>query len=224
MIMHQRRFHILVADDNTAALQHAVNRLKRGDHVVAGTSSPDDAGWWLTGWPVDLVITTPRFGDITGVELIRRARAAQGAVAGLIMDPAQNAASAEEARRNDVHLASTALDSAEFAGEVAGILAGITHRQRWPRKELSPTLSMHVGAASGRLMDVSYGGLKFELADEPPVLRSPVELDVPRADLRVPVAVVWSARGQGRASVFGASITAEPAYAAEWRAFVDRVS
>ena len=224
MTMHRRRFHILVADDSAAALQHTVSRLKRADHVVAGAHTADEAEWWLSGWPVDLVITTPMFAGTTGIELILRARAEQPAIAGLITHPEDNAAFAAEAGRQNIQLAATGVDSAGFAAEVAAILARITHRQRWPRKAVSPGIPLHVGATAGRLMDVSYGGLKFELPDETPLLRSPVELDVPRADLRLPVDVVWSVRGEGRGSVFGASITNEPAQAAEWRAFVDRVS
>jgi hypothetical protein len=57
------------------------------------------------------------------------------------------------------------------------------------------------------------------------VLRSPVEIDFPRADLRLQAEVVWSARrGHGRSCVFGAAVKPDPTPAAEWRAFVDRLA
>jgi hypothetical protein len=84
---------------------------------------------------------------------------------------------------------------------------------------------MRIGDTTGKLMDVSYGGLKFELTEEPYVLRSPVEIDFPRADLRLHADLVWSARLEhGKACVFGASVKADPTPATEWRAFVDRLA
>jgi CheY-like chemotaxis protein len=41
--MHQRRYHILVADQNEVSLNRAVKLLKRRDYVVAGASTPEEA-------------------------------------------------------------------------------------------------------------------------------------------------------------------------------------
>ena len=119
----------------------------------------------------------------------------------------------------------TGLDGQEFLNRVGSCLATITRRQRWPRKEITAPVTMRIGQTQGKLMDVSYGGLKFELTEERYVLRSPVEIDFPRADLTLLAEVVWSARrGNGQACVFGAAVKPDPAPAAEWRAFVDRIA
>jgi len=223
--MHQRRYHILVVDEDPIALQQSVNVLKRGDHVVAGASTPDDASWWLSGWPVDLVIVPARFQEASGVQLLLSARAAQPEVSGMITGAAADPAVMNEAERYGLQIASEPPDSDGFASEVTAMIAGITRRQRWPRKPVSDRIAMRVGTETGRLMDVSYGGLRFELSDESAVLRSPVQLDFPRADLTLPADVVWSTRrSEDRACVFGASISAEPLSVAAWRAFVDRLS
>lgn len=223
--MHQRRYHILVADQNEISLNRAVKLLKRRDYVVAGASTPEDAEWWLAGWPLDLVITPARFGPATGVQLILRVRANQPDVTGLITATGDSVPDAAEARRHGLHIIPTGLDSQEFLDRVAACLATITRRQRWPRKEIKAPVTMRIGQTQGTLMDVSYGGLKFELTDEPYVLRSPVEIDFPRADLTLLAEVVWSARrGNSRACVFGAAVKPDPAPAAEWRAFVDRIA
>jgi hypothetical protein len=222
--MHQRRYHILVAEEDSVSLNQAVNLLKRRDYVVAGAPTLEEAQWWLAGWPVDLVVTSQRFGPGSGVQLILNARASQPEIAGLIKAP-ENAPDATEAQRHGVQMVRPAAGSDEFLARVAECLATITRRQRWPRKEVTGAVPMRIGQAAGRLMDVSYGGLKFELIDEPYVLRSPVEIDFPRADLRLHADVIWSARREhGKACVFGASITPDPTPATEWRAFVDRLA
>jgi CheY-like chemotaxis protein len=223
--MHQRRYHILVVDEDPVALQHSVNSLKRGDHVVAGASTADDATWWLSGWPVDLVIVPARFEAASGVQLLLNARATQPEISGMITGATADPAIRNDAERYGLQVAAEPIASEAFAGEVASMMAGITRRQRWPRKLVSARVAMRVGAEAGRLMDVSYGGLKFELSDDSSVLRSPVQLDFPRADLSVPAEVVWSARrSEDHACVFGASISAEPGSVAAWREFVDRLT
>jgi DNA-binding response OmpR family regulator len=221
--MHQRHYHILVAQDDAASLNTTVSLLKRRRYTVAGAATVDDAQWWLSGWPVDLVIASSRFDATTGVRLMIGARENQPEMAGLIIGSEPNDALASEARQNGLHTLAEPVDSEQLLARVAELLAGITRRPRWPRKDITRAVPMHVGQSRGRLMDVSYGGLKFELADAPSVLHSPIELDFPRADVRVHADVVWSARRAHDRAVFGASVMAEPSRAAEWRAFVDRL-
>jgi DNA-binding response OmpR family regulator len=222
--MHQRRYHILVALEDERALHETVNLLKRRDYVVAGAPTPEEARWWLSGWPVDLALTAPRFGAGTGLQLILGARSHQPEVAGLIVGAEDSLPDPLDLRRHAVRALSSPMNSDEFLASVAECLAGIRRRQRWPRKEITAPVPMRIGEATGKLMDVSYGGLKFELTDEPYVLRSPVQIDFPRADLRLSAEVIWSARrANGRACVFGAAVMPDPAPAAEWRAFVDRL-
>ena len=223
--MHQRRFHILVAEEDDVSLNQAVNLLKRRDYVVAGAPTLEEAQWWLAGWPVDLVVTSQRFGTGSGVQLVLNARANQPEIAGLIKGAEQHFPEWDEAHRHGLHVVRPAVSADEFLASVAECLATITRRQRWPRKEVRDAVPMRIGDTTGKLMDVSYGGLKFELTDEPYVLRSPVEIDFPRADLRLHADLVWSARREhGKACVFGASVKPDPTPATEWRAFVDRLA
>jgi DNA-binding response OmpR family regulator len=222
--MHQRRFHVLVADERPESLHFTVDLLKRRDHVVAGASNMDDVHWWLSGWPIDLLIVSPEFAGGSGGQLAHEARGVQPEMAALLVDPERREPSAPEAARRGIDLVHHRVDSEEFAQAVGSILGRVTRRPRWPRKEIAHSVTMRIGDSVARLVDVSYGGLKFELTDEN-VLRSPVELDFPRADLRVSAEVIWSARPvPGRACVFGASVGVPPTDATEWRAFVDRIS
>jgi hypothetical protein len=223
--MYQRRYHILVADADETSLQRVVNLLKGRDYVVAGASTLDEARWWLSGWPIDLVVGAPRFGSTTGVQLNQIAREIQPEICGVVAGDEHDPTDVADARRHGLHIAQPSVDAEQFLTLVANGLASMTRRQRWPRKEIAAPIPMWIGSSTGKLMDVSYGGLKFELLQESYVLRSPVEIDFPRGDLRLQVDVVWSARrGHGRSSIFGTVVTAYPVLATEWRAFVDRIA
>ena len=222
--MHQRRYHVLVTQEDERSLHEIVNLLKRRDYVVAGAATLEEAHWWLSGWPVDLVLTSPAFRSATGMQLILNARSHQPEVAGLILGADENLPDRLDLRRYNVRAAAIPVNPDELLAAVAECLAGIRRRQRWPRKEVTAPVPIRIAGSAGRLMDVSYGGLKFELTDEPYVLRSPVQIDFPRADLTLSAEVIWSARrANGRACVFGAAVTPDPVPAAEWRAFVDRL-
>ena len=222
--MQHRRYHILVAFEDDHSLQEAVTLLKRRDYVVAGASTEEEARWWISGWPVDLAVTSPGFGS-GGLQLVAGARSNQPEAAGLIVGDEAALPDRTAARRYGFRTILSPLQPEEFLAAVAECLAAIRRRQRWPRKEITSAVPMRIGEAPGKLMDVSYGGLKFELTDEPYVLRSPVQIDFPRADLRLSAEVIWSARrANGRSCVFGAAVTPDPAPAAEWRAFVDRLA
>lgn len=120
----------------------------RRDYVVAGASTPEEADWWLAGWPLDLVITPARFGSATGVQLILSVRANQPDVTGLITANGDNVPDAAEARRHGLHIMPTGLDGQEFLNRVASCLATITRRQRWPRKEITAPVTMRIAPLS----------------------------------------------------------------------------
>ena len=221
--MNHRRYHILVADENQPSLTAAVTALKRHDYVVAGAATPEEAQWWIRGWPIDLVVTSPRFGSQSGLQLILNARTIQPEIVGLIAGMGEEPDDSD-LRRHGVYWASISEDSADLLAHVSACLGSMTRRQRWPRKELTSPLGIRVGTTPGRVMDVSYGGLKFELPEESCVLRSPIVIDFPRADFTLQADVIWSARREeGRTCVFGVAIKHHPLAPTEWRAFVDRL-
>jgi hypothetical protein len=82
---------------------------------------------------------------------------------------------------------------------------------------------VHVAGAHGRLVDVSYGGLRFEFDGESYDLPTPMTVEVPHARLSVRAELVWSARGSdGVRSLCGVGIL-DDSPAAEWRRFVDNL-
>jgi hypothetical protein len=117
------------------------------------------------------------------------------------------------------------LDPGHFLMVVAEKLASIRPRQRWPRKKVSSFIPLQVGRVRAQLLDVSYGGLRFQMEGESYDLRSVVHIDIPDSRLSVDAELVWSARGDdGATCLCGVMLTQERTPSHAWRAFVDRVN
>jgi DNA-binding response OmpR family regulator len=223
--MYQRRFHILVADENVQSLYQIMTLLKRRDYGVAGAPTADEAKWWLSEWPVDLLVTTARFGGMTGLQLVLASRTTHPELAGVIVTPEGARMDDMDAWRHGVPMIARPFEPDQFLMMVAERLAAIKRRQRWPRKQISTAVPVRVGGSTGTLVDVSYGGLRFHLSDDTALIRSPFEIDFPRANLTVRAEVVWSARASdGRSCIFGAAVSHDASPASDWRSFVDRVA
>jgi DNA-binding response OmpR family regulator len=223
--MYQRRYHILVADENVQSLYQLMTLLKRRDYGVAGAPTMDEAKWWLSEWPVDLMVSAARFGPMTGLQLVLASRTTHPELAGVIVVPEGAALDDMDAWRHGIPMVSRPIDPDQFLMMVAERLASIKRRQRWPRKLISGAVPVRVGGSTGRLVDVSYGGLRFHLNDEASLGRSPVDIDFPRANLTVRAEVVWSARAtDGRTCIVGAAVSHDASPASDWRQFVDRVA
>ena len=54
--MRRRPYNVLVFDDDQTALHQLVTLLQQRDYVVKGTSSAEEARWWLSLRPIDLLI------------------------------------------------------------------------------------------------------------------------------------------------------------------------
>jgi DNA-binding response OmpR family regulator len=88
------------------------------------------------------------------------------------------------------------------------------------RKRLVADMPMEIDTSPARLLDVSYGGLRFEMSGPaglsvPPSLR----LTFPARDLSVAVDVVWANRNRGGTWLCGAALVDEQNL--EWRRLVD---
>jgi DNA-binding response OmpR family regulator len=223
--MYQRRYHILVADENVQSLYQILTLLKRRDYGVAGAPTVEEARWWLAEWPVDLLVTASRFGRMSGLQLILSARSTHPELGGIIVTSEGTSIEDMEAWRHGLQLVARPFDSDQFLMAIAERIAAIKRRQRWPRKQVTGPVPVRVGDSPGMLMDVSYGGLRFQLSDDTTLIRSPFEIDFPRANLTVRAEVVWSARANdGRNCVFGAAVSHDASPASDWRSFVDRVA
>jgi hypothetical protein len=107
-----------------------------------------------------------------------------------------------------------------LVSRVAAALAG-RERRWWSRMPLADNVTVGLGSGRTRLLDVGYGGFRFESAatHQDPV----VKLDLPILGLSVHAQRVWSRRTPAEAWRCGAALVApvDPAATRRWRRLVD---
>jgi DNA-binding response OmpR family regulator len=223
--MSRKLPRVLVVDDDPAAQHETIKLLERRDYTVTWAWSIGDAHARLAQQHFDLIIAGSRVGGLNGLQFIVSCRARRPEMAGLVVADQSEHISEVDARRHGITVLSRPLHADHFLMLVAERLASIRRRQRWPRKRISTYIPLQVGQTRARLLDVSYGGLRFELEGESFELRSPVHIDILASQLSVDAELVWSARStDGASCLCGVMLsgTRNPAHA--WRAFVDLVS
>lgn len=94
--------------------------------------------------------------------------------------------------------------------------------RRWERKPLSRAIFAQAGEAPLQIVDVSYGGLRFEIERVPGrFLPLSFHLTVPDQDLQIGIDVVWKARQEGLRWICGAEVSDNRP---RWRELVDSLS
>jgi DNA-binding response OmpR family regulator len=223
--MQRRTTHILVVDDDPSLQHETIKLLKRRDYSVASASTVEDAYARVSQDPTDLVIAGYRVGSMSGLQLIVSCRSRRPDVAGMIVAAQPEHVSEMDAWRHGITAVFRPLEPEHFLMMVAEKIASIRPRQRWPRKKVTKYVPLQIGGFQARLLDVSYGGLRFEFHGESYQLKSPIRIDIPASRLRVDAERVWSARARDGASCLcGVMLLPDRGRAHGWRAFVDRVS
>ena len=221
--MYTRVYRILVLDDDTLSLYQTMSVLKQRDYLVVGAATVEQARWWLSQWPIDLLVSAVRVSGIGGLQFLNASRAQHPELAGLLLGTDEDRPIETDVWRYGAQLMIRPFDHPRFLMTVAEALAAIRRRQRWPRKRMSQPLPVKVAGADGTLLDVSYGGLRFEFDGESYDLPSPMTVEVPDARLKVRAELVWSARARnGVSSQCGVGIV-DDSPASEWRRFVDHL-
>lgn len=223
--MGRRPSHILVVDDDPSAQHDTIKLLHKRDYSVVCAWTVEDAYARLERQPIDLVIAGSRVGSMNGLQFIVSCRSRRPELGGLVIATQREHVSEMDAWRNGITVAVRPLHAEQFLMLVAEKLATLRPRQRWPRKRVNLDIPLEVGLAQARLVDVSYGGLRFQLQGEGHELRSNMEIRIPVSQLRLDAELVWSARTDDGASwLCGAALTGDRNRTHAWRAFVDRVS
>jgi len=223
--MQRRTTSILVVDDDPSAQHDTVKLLHQRDYSVACAWTLEDAYARITEQPFDLVIAGSRVGSMNGLQFIVSCRSRRPETAGVVVAAQPEHVSEMDAWRHGITPVFRPLNGDHFLMIVAEKLASVRQRQRWPRKRVTSYVPLKVAHSRAQLLDVSYGGLRFQLDGESYELPSPVPIDIPSSRLRVDAELVWSARAENGASCLcGVMLTGERNPGHAWRAFVDRVS
>ena len=164
--MQRKTTQILVVDDDPTAQLDTVKFLQQRNYTVTCAWTLQDAYNRIVELPIDLVISGTRVGSMNGLQFIVSCRAKRPEVAGMVIAAQREHVSEMDAWRHGITPVIRPLDPSYFLMLVAEKLATVRPRQRWPRKKVSTFIPLQVGRTRAQLLDVSYGGLRFQLEGE----------------------------------------------------------
>ncbi len=219
---------ILIVDDDTSTRNGLARLVEQGGYVTAVAGTFQDAIRALADEVPDLLITDVRLGEYNGLQLI--ATAARP-IPAIVVTGFSDRALEDEARRFGAAYLVKPVSPAVLLALIEEKLASVPDRKsrptrQWTRKAVVSRPPAYVDAAAARIVDVSYGGLRFEVDGEPDrEFPSSASLTLPTAHLSLKIDVVWSSRRGDRSWLCGAAIShASRVASREWRGLVDAIA
>jgi CheY-like chemotaxis protein len=218
-------YRVLVLDDDEHALAGMVELVRSAGHDVTPSASYGDAKERLSVGPFDLLITDVRLRSFNGLHLVMQSRADYPEMAVIIVTGYDNPLIDLEASRYHAELVRKPIRPAQFVTLVNEMLSGVRRQRRWPRKRVQGGFRVFVKGRPAAVVDVSYGGLRLEMAESMP-LSDRFDVEVTGIGLQLEVQPVWCQETQdAHGTLIGATLAAEHTASAQtWRAIVDRLS
>jgi len=221
--MARNPFRLLLVEDHDATRQGLTALLTHAGYVVESAATFAEGRRLLAAHAPDLLIADVRLGEYNGLQLIA---AAPRAVASIVVTGFPDPALETEALKLGARYITKPIDAEALLGLVEGTIASMRRRRsrgstrRWDRKLVFADVSAEVERARARFVDISYGGVKFEIERDRSLPRS-FKITVPGPGLSIDADLVWET-GSGRHWVCGAAISSANAAAVhDWARLVD---
>ena len=227
-------YTVLLVDPDPQMLSHYARGLTDAGLLVTACGSFERAFPRLQFVAPDVLITAARLGAYNGVHLVIRGKADYPAMQSIVLDTVFDVALGSDAMAEGAIYMERPQTIAELVHVVNEAVTARPPRvvtpveRRWPRKELSKPVTGRLGPSNMRILELSYGGLRLELAaaaDET-LMKTGLPVFVPHVGVSVQTTPVWTRRPRAGAPWWcGVAIEASdtPEFTA-WREFVDGVS
>jgi DNA-binding response OmpR family regulator len=214
---------ILIVDDHDATRRGLQELLAKAGYRVLSASTFDEGKRLLNEQAPDLLVADVRLGDFNGLQLLVVGRVLPSIIVTGFPDPVLEA---EALRLGANYLTKPiaphkllALIEEKFVSAAQPQPYG--SKRRWDRKVVSADVHARIEDAVARIVNISYGGLRFEIERQQPL---PPSFSVTVADpgLSIDVDLVWETRsGDGR-WVCGAAVSSRNVAALHhWAILVD---
>jgi CheY-like chemotaxis protein len=216
---------ILIVDDDEPTRAGLAMLLQEAGYETVTASSVPAGIKVLTDEHPDLLLVDIRLDAYNGLHLVAmRPQPIPAVVLTGFADPAIEA----DARRLGAEFLLKPIAPPVLTALVQRLLSdsrsGHALARRWPRKAVARAVRVDIaGAATARMLDVSYGGVCVEmhgtLESAPP---DRFRMFVPLSDTAVPVETVWSRRRDATTWLCGGMIS--DVAATSWRSVVDSLT
>ena len=222
--MAPSRSNILLVEDDDATREGLKALLEDAGYAVQSVGDFVEGRRLLAEDAPDLLIADVRLGRYNGLQLIATA---PRPVASIIVTGFPDPTLKAEALRLGARYVTKPIAPEEFLALAEATIVNARQREsrgstrRWERKPVVGKVSAEVEHAPARIVDISYGGVKFEIERDqslPPTFR--IKLGSPL--LSINAELVWGTRSGDRKWVCGAAISSGNAAAMhDWAMLVD---
>ena len=213
---------VLIVDDDKTTREGLAEFLEEAGYEAVAVGTFEDATRILRTTPPDLLIADVRLGPFNGLQLvISTPQPIPAIIITGFADPVLEA----DARRRGADYVLKPVSPARLLDLVAQKLAaarpGFGIPRRWERKTVIGGLPISVGDAPARILDVSYGGLRFEMQRElAGALPASLSIKLPTAQLSVTAQLVWENLIGNGTWMCGAALSQDTP---EWHGLVDAI-
>lgn len=217
---------VLIVEDNDATRTGLHELLKRAGYDTQATRSYEEGIRVMREDTPDLLIADVRLGPYNGLQLLVTS---PKQVPTIIMTGFPDSVLEADAHHLGAQFILKPVAPAALLALIEEQLAARPHQElsgptrRWARKQVPGELTARVEDATARILDVSYGGMRFQLSrDAERQLPSSFNVVLPQSDVAVQVDLVWSTRGSDGAWLYGAALSeANQAATRAWHGLVD---
>jgi DNA-binding response OmpR family regulator len=217
---------ILIVDDDPTTRVGLAELLQQSGYETTAVPSFEQAARLIRKTPPDLLIADVRLGPFNGLQLIISSPTPLPAI---IITGFADPVLESDARRRGADYVLKPVDANALLELVESKLAAarpnFTATRRWDRKSVVGGLPARIDDEPARIVDVSYGGVRFEIAGEPErPLPSSFQMTLPTAQLSVHATLVWKNLIEGQTWLCGASLSSDSTTSPEWFGLVDALS
>jgi DNA-binding response OmpR family regulator len=212
---------VLIVDDDTTTREGLAEFLEGSGYETIPVGTFEEASRILRTSPPDLLIADVRLGPFNGLQLvISSPQPIPAIIITGFADPVLEA----DARRRGADYVLKPVSPARVLELVAQKLStrpGYGIPRRWERKPVIGGLAASVEDEPARIVDISYGGVRFEMRRaHDAILPASFNLTLPSAQLSVPAKLVWKNLIGEHTWLCGASLSNE---SPEWYGLVDAI-
>jgi DNA-binding response OmpR family regulator len=213
---------ILIVDDHRVTRLGLAEMIGDAGYSVVTTGTFQEARQILREDPPDLLIADVRLGSFNGLQLvISGTKRIPAIVITGYADPVLEA----EARRGGAEYLIKPFDPERLMTMIREKLgttpAPFPVPRRWRRKPVAG-MTAHVDDQPARIVDVSYGGVKFEIRPTEQSLPESFLLRLPNVALQADL--IWKSMLNDEVWVCGAAVWPEESSAREWFGIVDTMN
>ena len=217
---------VLLVSPNVEPRLRMEQWLRRAGFDTESVSTFEAARPRLTATTPDVLVSAVQLGEYNGLHLAIVGRDRRPALVAVVVGPPDAVLAREAEQQGATYLTEPATEEA-LVSKLFELVQEIGRHRRWPRKHVTEPVAAECGESPARIVDLSYGGVRFEVADAgaaAPELGSGLRLNLPTFGVSIDTALVWVERAPSGFLHCGAAVDRlSPSVTTAWRQVVDRV-